>query len=214
MSAADSRLVLSLPPRTGSEPSAIRRDAERVASMSGPPCSARPRLRSSSLSRRRSRPRAYVDGSVRDLATSPSSLSKVSSWADIPTKPASSASVSWASISLISASEGWTVLAGGPVQPHHRGRGCRSGRRTPPGWVRGGATRAPRRTPRRCSTPGACAARRSRTGAGSPRPGRRGRRRSTGSTWIVDSEQEPTKIVVTPCRTDSTRSGPSSTSTS
>jgi hypothetical protein len=37
---------------------------------------------------------------------------------------------------------------------------------------------------------------------------------STPSTWMVDSEQEPSITVVTPCRSDSDSAGPSSTSTS
>ena len=97
MSAAESRLVLRF------SALAILRPMGSVFSvidamlftdlMSGPPCSTRPRSRRSELSRRRSLPLVYVDGSVRDRQVSPSSLSNISSCADIPTNPSSSASL-------------------------------------------------------------------------------------------------------------------------
>ena len=212
MSAAESRLVFSLPPRTGSDPSVIRPMLTGLV-MSGPPCSERPRRRSSLLSSRRSRPRAYVDGSVRERATSPSSLSKVSSCADMPRKPASSASSSRVSITPSSTAVGRTSLRVARSSPITEARmsECPMNAATfgPSGRDSSASTysRALRQEP-----PRSRASMTKCRGIASTRPNRSPA--VVGSTWIVDSEQEPIMIVVTPCRTDSLSAGPSSTSTS
>ena len=158
--------------------------------MSGPPWSTRPRSRRSALSRRRSRPRAYVEGSVRDRHTSPSSLSKVSSWADMPTKPASSASTRWPSIATSSASVGATSLRVARSRPISAERMSE--------WPMKAATLGPSGSASSASAYSwaddqvrvrSSASMTWRRGIASTRP-----KRSpavVGSTWTVDREQEP-----------------------
>ena len=87
MSAAESRLVRSAGlPNQPIEPSAWTPIVCGWLA-SGPACSARRRRRRIERSPRISLPLAYVEGRVRERQRSPSSLSKSSCWADMPTKP-------------------------------------------------------------------------------------------------------------------------------
>ena len=209
MSAAESRLVLSgalcLPKGRPIEPKACSiSDCGRFTS--GPACRARPRARSWSRSGFSSRRLAYVEGSVRDRHTSPSSLSKSSCCADIPTKPASSASASISSIRLCSALVGTTSLRVARSRPMVAVRmsewPMNAARLGPSGSDSSAATYSSAVLQLLCLSTAAITCRR---GIASTRPNRSPA--STPPTCTVDSEHEPRKVVVTPWRTDSSSGG-------
>ena len=220
MSAAESRLVLSRSrtPRVGSVDSVIAAML-RTEVMSGPPWSTRPRSRSSALSRRRSLAEAYVDGRVRERAISPSSLSNISCWPDMPTKPASRASASRRCIATISDSVALTSLRVARSRPISAARRSewptKAPRLGPSGSDSSAATyssavrQPPPGSPACVSSSAAMTWAR---GMASTRPNRSPA--VVGSTCSVDSEQEPSSTVVTPWRSDSASAGPCSTSMS
>ncbi len=213
MSAAESRLVRSAGlPNQPIEPSAWTPIVCGWLA-SGPACSARRRRRRIERRPRISLPLAYVEGRVRERHRSPSILSKSSCWADMPTKPASSASSSIDSMRACSRRVGRTSLRVARSRPIVAVRMSE--------WPMNAARFGPRGSdssaPTYCSAvlQSLCSSTARITcwrGIASTRPKRSPA--STPPTWTVESEHEPSSNVVTPCRTDSGRPGPSSTSMS
>lgn len=166
-----------------------------------------------SPSLRRSRAVANVDGSVRERQYCPSSLSKRNCWEDMPTKPASSASVSHRAIVSSSAPSGRTPARVARSSPIAAARMSECPMNAATFGPSGSSSSA-------CAyswallqlLPRATASMTCLRGIASTRPNRSPA--VSGPTCTVEIEHEPSSTVVMPCRSDSLSCGLPSTSTS